>query len=66
MEKEYKKTSKKKSTYQLKLYFCNVHGTRSNFSSIESFLLQLSLDIFKLVEINLNSYIATNRLSVPG
>ena len=48
------------------LSFTNIQGLRSNFSSVESYLLQNSPDLLALCETNLNPAVSSLDLSVDG
>ena len=50
----------------LSLAFTNIRGLRGNFSSVESYLIQSSPDIFALSETNLKPTIRSEDFSVSG
>ncbi|XP_047140024.2 probable RNA-directed DNA polymerase from transposon BS [Hydra vulgaris] len=54
------------SPSSLNLSFTNIRGLRSNFSSVESYLLQSSPDLLALCETNLSSAVPSCDLSVDG
>ncbi|XP_065680992.1 uncharacterized protein LOC136094820 [Hydra vulgaris] len=54
------------SPSSLNLSFTNIRGLRSNFSSVESYLLQSSPDLIALCETNLSSAVSSYDLSVDG
>ena len=54
------------SPSSLNLSFTNIRGLRSNFSSVESYLLQSSPDLLALCETNLSSAVSSCDLSVDG
>ena len=61
---KHKKPSSSPSS--LYLSFTNIRGLRSNFSSVESYLLQSSPDLLALCETNLSSAVSSCDLSVDG
>ena len=54
------------SLKSLDVFFSNIRGLRSNFSSVESFLLQKSPDLLALCETNLKSDICSSDFQVDG
>ena len=48
------------------LFFTNIRCLRGNFSHVESFLTNLSLDVLAICETNLDSSISSSYFDVPG
>ena len=66
ISKENRKPAYSKSPKPISLAFSNIRGLRSNFVSVESFLLNSSPDILALSETNLNSSICSADFAVNG
>jgi len=61
---KHKKPSSPPKSFNLS--FTNIRGLRSNFSAVESYLLQNSPDLLALCETNLNPAVSSSDLSVDG